>query len=69
MTLTKMVGDLLYNTREESIRIDDYILISSYGHQIGVYNYENNQIVYLIERLPDYVKAIKHYKEEMGRII
>ncbi|MEI4790576.1 hypothetical protein WAX46_09845 [Bacillus sp. FJAT-53060] len=62
----KMVGDLLYNTREESIRIDDYISISSYGHQIGVYNYENSQIVYLIERLPDYVKAIKHYKGGNG---
>lgn len=62
----QIVGDLLYNTREVAVRIENYVFISSYGHQLGVYDYETNQIVYLVERLPDYVKSIKHYKARNG---
>ena len=57
------VGDIIYNTREEALKINNLLFMASYGYQIGIYDYENENLVGLLEKgIPDYVKALYYYR-------
>ncbi|MBJ6360062.1 hypothetical protein ACFOQM_01845 [Paenibacillus sp. GCM10012307] len=57
-SVIKQFEELLTNTREEGIVAASYAYVSSYGLQIGAYDFESGELIDLVEDLPDYVKGL-----------
>lgn len=57
-TVEKIFTELLWNTKENGIILNDYAFVISYGKQIGVYNYSTGEMVDLVEDLYDFPVAI-----------
>ncbi|GGG33554.1 hypothetical protein GCM10007425_30320 [Lysinibacillus alkalisoli] len=59
------IGDIIYNTREDAVKINNLVFIGSYGYQVGIYDYETENLVGLLENeIPDYVKSMYHYQHD-----
>ncbi|GAA2511275.1 hypothetical protein [Pilimelia columellifera] len=49
---------LMSNTVENAVVTGDLVVASSYGMQLGVYDYRSAKLLALVEDLPDYPKAL-----------
>ncbi|WP_322924245.1 WD40 repeat domain-containing protein [Paenibacillus campi] len=58
--------ELIYNTKENAVIVDDYVYVLGYGEQMGVYHFETGEMVDLLEHFLDYPKAISTYRTEDG---
>lgn len=50
--------ELISNTTESGVLIDGLVCVSSYGMQLGAFDYTSGELVGLAEDLPDYPKSL-----------
>jgi hypothetical protein len=50
--------ELISNTTESGVVVDGLVVVSSYGMQLGAFNYASGELVGLRENLPDYPKSL-----------
>jgi outer membrane protein assembly factor BamB len=58
--------ELISNTTESGVVVDGLVCVSSYGMQLGAFDYEGGELVGLLEDMPDYPKALAVIRSPEG---
>lgn len=58
--------ELISNTTESGVIVDGLVCVSSYGMQLGAFDYESGELVGLQENLPDYPKSLAVLRSPEG---
>ncbi|MCC2507462.1 WD40 repeat domain-containing protein [Bacillus cereus] len=61
--INKQWTELMWNTKEDAAILDNHVYMTSYGYQLGSFDFESCEIIDLIEDLNDYPKSIYGYKD------
>ncbi|MBJ6362187.1 hypothetical protein ACFOQM_12875 [Paenibacillus sp. GCM10012307] len=69
MKIEKVFYELLWNTKENGIKLGDFVFVINYGKQIGAFEYESGEMVDLIEPLYDFPKGLAGKVDHEGNKI
>jgi outer membrane protein assembly factor BamB len=58
--------ELISNTTESGVIVDGLVCVSSYGMQLGAFDYASGELVGLRENLPDYPKSLTVLRDPGG---
>lgn len=65
-SVKKEFVELMVNTKEDGLRVGDFIYVVSFGRQLGCFNYHTGELVHLDETFIDFSYAIKSFKLPSG---